>query len=255
MRFIGKELHEKVLSEYLKISDSHKNATYLSENSVSLFLREIGNWMKKQTVKEISKQEHYTLLLDEATDESNRSELSLIARVVENEEIKNHFLSLLELRRGDAESIFKTVEAIMDKENLSMKKAGFPGMDDCSTMAGIYNGVRAYLEVCGFLIYIHCRNHRLTLCFKHLVPKYEDFVIFDSLLLNLFLLLKNSNVKSNIFEEVQNTYGFKMLKLIKVVITRWLSHGRAAERVLERYEPLIPALDEMSLRKKEPVVR
>ena len=46
-----------------------------------------------------------------------------------------------------------------------------------------------------------------------------------------------------------------MLKLIKVVITRWLSHRRAAERVLERYEPLIAALDEMSLRKKEPVVR
>ena len=83
MRFIGEELHEKVLSEYWKISDSHKNATYLSQNSVSLFLKEIGNWMKKQTVKEISKQEHYTLLLDEATDESNRSELSLIARVVE----------------------------------------------------------------------------------------------------------------------------------------------------------------------------
>ena len=83
MRFIGEELHEKALLEYLKISDSHKNATYLSENSVSLFLKEFSNWMKKQTVKEISKQEHYTLLLHEATDESNRSELSLIARVVE----------------------------------------------------------------------------------------------------------------------------------------------------------------------------
>ena len=58
------------------------------------------------------------LLLDEAADESNRFELSLIAHVAENEKIKNHFLSLLELRRGDAKSIFKTVEAFMDKENL-----------------------------------------------------------------------------------------------------------------------------------------
>ena len=38
-------------------------------------------------------------LLNEATDESNRSELSLIARVVESGEIQNLFLSLLELRR------------------------------------------------------------------------------------------------------------------------------------------------------------
>ena len=58
LRFIGEELHEKVLSEYMKISVSHKNATYLSENSVSLLLEEIGNWIKKQSVKEISKQEH-----------------------------------------------------------------------------------------------------------------------------------------------------------------------------------------------------
>ena len=158
---------------------------------------------------------------------------------------------MLEIRRGDVESIFKTVEAFMDKENLSMKKVRFSGMDGCSTMAGIYNGVRAYFEkVCGFLIYIHRRNHRLALCLTHLVPKYEDFVKFDRLLLNLFLLLKNSNVKSNIFEEVQNAYGLKTLKLIKVAITRWLTHGRAAERVLERYEPLIPALDEIYLRKK-----
>ena len=89
----------------------------------------------------------------------------------------------------------------------------------------------------------------------HLIPKYEDFVKFDSLLLNLFLLLKNSNVKSNILEEVQNAYGLKMLKLIKTVITHWLSHGRAAERVLERYEPLIATLDEIYLRKKELAVR
>ena len=110
------------------------------------------------------------LLLDEATDESNRSELSLIAPVVENGEIKKHFLSLLELRKGDTESIFKTVGAFMEKENLSMKTVRFSGMDGCSTMAGIYNGARAFFEkVYGFLIYIHCRNHRLALCFTHLV--------------------------------------------------------------------------------------
>ena len=82
----------------------------------------------------------------------------------------------------------------MDKENLSMKKVWFSGMDNCLTVAGIYNGVRAYSEkVCGFLIYIHCRNHQLALCFTHLVPKYEDFVKFDILLglLNEYLNITN----------------------------------------------------------------
>ena len=42
--------------------------------------------------------ENYTLLLDEATDESNRSELFLIARILESGEVYNLFLSLLQMQ-------------------------------------------------------------------------------------------------------------------------------------------------------------
>ena len=231
VRFIGEDLHEQVLSEYLKLSESHKNATYLSQNSVSLFITEISNWMKDETIKKMKEHENYTLLLDEATDESNRSELSLIAHVVESGEVHNLFLNLLELCRFDAESIFKTVEAFLIRENLEITKVRLSGMDGCSTMAGIYHGVQSYFEQCsGYLVYMHCRNHRFAFCFTHLVSKHDDFVKFDSLLLNLYLLWKNSSVKSNIFEEVQNAYGLKSLKLIKAMTIRWLSHGKAAER-------------------------
>ena len=67
--------------------------------------------------------------------------------------------------------------------------------------------------------------------------------------------MKHSNVKSAIFEEVQDAYGLKSLKLVKAVVTRWLSHGKAVERVLDRYETLVAALEEIYLRKKEPAVR
>ena len=143
VRFTGKDFHEQILSEYLNLSESHKNATYLSQNSVSLFIAEISNWMKDETIKKTKEHENYTLLLDEATDESNRSELSLIAHVVESGEVHNLFLNLLELCRFDAESIFKTVEAFLIRENLEITNRRFSGMDGCSTMAGIYHGVRS----------------------------------------------------------------------------------------------------------------
>ena len=72
--------------------------------------------------------------------------------------------------------------------------------------------------------------------------------------LNLYLLLKNSTVKSNIFEELQNAYGLKSLKVIKSVTTRWLSHEKAVETVLDRSEALVASLDAIYLRKKEPAV-
>ena len=79
---------------------------------------------------------NYTLLLDEATDESNRSKLFLITRVVESAEVHDHFLSLLEIHRCDAESIFKTVRAFLIRKNVEITNVGFSGMDGCSTMAG-----------------------------------------------------------------------------------------------------------------------
>ena len=92
VRFIGKDFHEQILSEYLNLSESHKNATYLSQNSVSLFITEISNWMKDETIKKTKEHENYTFLI---------------------------------------------------RENLEITNRRFSGMDGCSTMAGIYHGVRS----------------------------------------------------------------------------------------------------------------
>ena len=83
-----------------------------------------------------------------------------------------------------------------------------------------------------FSVYVHCRNHRLALCFAHIIPRYPNMVKFDSLLLNFFLVLKNSNNKTNVFMEVQEAYGLPKLKLIKAVYTRWLSQGKATDALI-----------------------
>ena len=57
------------------------------------------------------------------------------------------------------------------------------------------------------------------------------------------------------FEEVQQAYNLSSLKLIKAAVTCWLSHGQAFQRVLDRYEALVAALNAIYLRKQEPAVR
>ena len=256
VRFIGVELGDTVLTEYLNYSESHKNATYLSVDTVKEFVKVISDWMHEETMSELRNCDHFTLLLDETTDISVRSELSLMARIVKDGVISNRFLDLLQLRRGDAKTIFRTVEDFLKKESIDIKNTRFSGMDGCSTMAGDHNGVKRFFhDATPHFTYIHCRNHRLALCFAHLIPQYEEFKNFDALLLNLYLLMKNSSVKQAMFEEVQSAYGLTSLKLIKAAVTRWLSHGKAAQRVLDRYEALVAALDAIYLRKNEPAVR
>ena len=160
------------------------------------------------------------------------------------------------MRRCDADIIYTAVSDFLKEENIDIMHNRFSGMDGCSTMSGEHNSVKAYFEKnTPHFVYIHCRNHRLALCFAHLIPLYENFAQFDGLLLNLYLLLKNSNVRQSIFQEVQSAYQLQGLKLIKAAVTRGLSHGNAAKRVLDRYETLVATLDAIYMRKSEPAVR
>ena len=58
-------------------------------------------------------------------------------------------------------------------------------------------------------------------------------------------MMKNSAVKTNIFEKVQKMYSLMSLKLVKAVVTRSLSHGKAYEQVLNRFELLVLVSDEI----------
>ena len=251
VRFVGGDLGEVVLKQ----TEQHKNATYLSRPTVSEFVKITGQYIKEITIDFMKLQSDFTLLLDESTDCANQSQLALIARVIVDCAIDNKFLDLIKLPRCNATSIFNEVEQFCKRNNIPLCNARFAGMDGCSTMSGVHEGVQAHFKrKCGHNIYCHCRNHRLALCFAHLIPQYPQFKAYDALLLNLFLLFKHSAVKTVIFEEVQTIYGLKSLKLIKAAVTRWLSHGKASERVLERFESLVDALNTIYEKNKEPSV-
>lgn len=56
-------------------------------------------------------------------------------------------------------------------------------------------------------------------------------------------MFKSSTVKSLFFEEVQEAYGLKKFKLAKAVGTWWLLHRKPVNRVLDRSETLVAALE------------
>ena len=97
-------------------AELHKNATYLSAYTVVQFVKIISNWMKEETLEELKKCQDFLLLLNESTDESNGSELYLQERIVKDGEIQNHFLELLQLRRGKALTIFETMIGFFEKK-------------------------------------------------------------------------------------------------------------------------------------------
>ena len=151
---------------------------------------------------------------------------TFIAHTVKNGKTEKLFLDLLQLHRGDSETIFKTIFECLEKNKTELAHSQFAGMVRCSTMSSEHNGSKQNLaQATSHFTYIHCRNHHLALCFAHLIPQFPDFENFDSLLLYLYLLLKNSSIKQSIFVEVLTAYNLPTLKLIKTAITHWLSHA------------------------------
>ena len=100
-------------------------------------------------------------------------------------------LDLVHVTKCDAETIFSKVERYLRDNDLDLKKIKFAGMDGCSTMEGDHNGLKVYFDKSTLHFkFIHCGNHRLAHCFAHLVPKFDEFTLFDSLLINFYQFLK-----------------------------------------------------------------
>jgi hypothetical protein len=63
-------------------------------------------------------------------------------------------------------------------------------------------------------------------------PVLEDV---DLALLAIYKMFDNSPQKFAVFKEVQASYAEKELVLRRASATRWLSHGDACKRVIQRY--------------------
>ena len=79
------------------------------------------------------------------------------------------------------------LKKFLTAKNIDLSKIFFSVLDGTNSMSGKHKGLqRRIRNETPFNIYVNCRNHRLALCFPHLM-KMKDFrellVEFDSLLL------------------------------------------------------------------------
>ena len=125
-------------------------------------------------------------------------------------------------------------------------------------MSGETSGLQKQLSnAAPHWMYLNCRCHQLALYFKHLIEVFPKLSIIDTLLLGLFWKMFHYSAKNrSILRELQTAYGMKALFTVKAVVMRWLSHGVACKRCIERYVLTIEALDNVltETEKKKPEV-
>ena len=131
-----------------------------------------------------------------------------------------------------AAEIMDVIQTFFSAKSLKINTVLFSVLDGTNSISGKKNGLQKRIRYYSpFSIYINCKNHRLALSLPHLMKDIclgEIINDYGILLLELWEIFHFSLKCTSILESFQVTYGKKPLKILKVALSRWLTHDRTS---------------------------
>jgi hypothetical protein len=110
---------DSVLHQHL--STAGANATYTSWRTQNSIISACGSIIAKRISDSVNISKFFTVIADETTDCSTKSQFSISVRYVDCQKflINEHFLSFVEMEECSAESLSKTILSILSKHCLN----------------------------------------------------------------------------------------------------------------------------------------
>ena len=95
-----------------------------------------------------------------------------------------------------------SLKKYFEDASINIKQARFACMDTTNVNSGKKGGLKRYLanEV-PLLNWVGCGNHKLALCFKHLLPKYQTVFATDAFLEALWKFFKYRPLAMNLLDQ------------------------------------------------------
>ena len=144
-----------------------KSASYISKSTQNELIRCCGQVISEQLIAEVKKSKFYSILADEASDCSNKEQMSLVLRFVDdNFNIREEFLRFIHCKEGlsgkDLASVI--LKCLNEDLTLNIQDCRGQGYDGAGAVSGCINGLSTrILQVNRKAIYTHCYSHRLNL--------------------------------------------------------------------------------------------
>ena len=157
------EAGDKVLANHF--ANGPRNATYRSKIQNEI-IEVLGTYTQDKIVAEINEAGAFSLLVDEASDSSNKEQLPLILRFVDKERnVREEFVGFYECEDGvTGQAIATLILKALQELGLSMDFCKGHCYDGAGNMSGPCNGAAVIVRrQCPKAIYTHCMAHRLNL--------------------------------------------------------------------------------------------
>jgi hypothetical protein len=230
--------------EYFSELSVARNVNYTSHRIISEWLEVINNVIEKDVLDKVHQCHCIGLMCDESTDISITKELILYCRIVCNREIQTHFLKLVQLPDGKAETIHDAIVAFLQGAGIHLSSVTSFGSDGASVMVGSSSGVATRLKQLNpQMLSIHCIHHRLALATAQAASSIPYLLRFQEILTSIYKFYHYSANRQAGLAEIQAVFHDPVLKVKEPKAVRWLSHAMAINAVKRSLPALLTSLE------------
>lgn len=215
----------------------------LSNDTMTRRVEKVASDLKEQILNDFRRSSWAAIALDESTDNTANAQLLLYGKYETGGMMKEELLALLTLTiTTKGEDIYNIVNKFFTDHDLSWDKIVEANVDGAPAMMGRLNGFNGLLSRHHPHVSInHCIIHRQALASKDLSAKFGEIMKVCVTVINY---IKAREVNCRMFRQlcVENDADHSVLLLYNTV--RWLSRGKALERVFILREEIHEFLSE-----------
>ena len=217
-----------------------KSNNYTSHTVQNEIIKFMSLNILRSIATNINKSEFYCIMCDESTDVSNREQLVICIRWVDdNLEPHEEFLGLYKIDDIQASTIVAAIKDSLVRLNFSFSKCRGQCYDGASNMRGAKGGVAKLLcKEESRAVYMHCYGHALNLAVGDTIK--ESKIMKDVLdtAFEVTKLVKYSPKRAVQFEKLKNELvpdcpGFRVL-----CPTRWTVRAASLKSIIDNYSAL-----------------
>ena len=233
---------------YLRSEDDPSIRRYLQKATDKYSSRHIQNELLQVMALKVTREiasairtaSYYTLMADEVTDASNREQVVVCIRWVDEEfEAHEEFIGLHKVDSICADVLVGVLKDTLLRMNLKINQCRGQCYDGASNMSGTKSGVATQIAAEeSRAVYIHCYGHALNLAVGDTVQ--QSKLMRDTLDTTgeMSKLLKYSPRRDTLFEKLKSEIAPSLPGFRTLCLTRWTVKAASLESVINNYTVL-----------------
>lgn len=237
-------------SESKSILESDGRGKYLHNDVQNELVDLMARQVLSKKLKIIKENVFFGLMGDEYTDISNKEQLSVCIRTVNNDlEVEENFLGFYEINDIKSDTIVDAIKDVLLRCQLELSMCRGQTYDGASNMLGKKSGVATQILTLQPTAFVtHCHGHSLSLAVKFLTSSCKIINDTMGVVGEICILIKYSpkreKMLGSLAENIEGEFDSdvkreKFTSLSKLCPTRWTVRASCFEKILNNYDQLI----------------